>query len=156
MLWNYPLFYLCYTNYYMHRLKRYGKIILFDTLAVICFIGVILFGWIPGPGGIPLFLLGLGLLAVNHDWAERWLETAKHHGVSFKQWLFPNTPWVRLAYDLGALLLMSLGVVLIYLYENRLIEGAAVIMICFSLFVFLVNRDRFDSFANLFKKKHKK
>ncbi len=137
----------------MNKLKRYGKIIVFDTLAVLCFIGVILFGWLPGPGGIPLFLLGLGLLAVNHDWAERWLETAKHHGVSFKKWLFPPTPWVRHTYDVLAVLLVSVGIVLLFWSGNRLIGGGAVIVITFSLFVFLVNRDRFGKFADLFKKK---
>ena len=30
-----------------------------------------LFGWIPGPGGIPLFLAGVAILATEYDWAER-------------------------------------------------------------------------------------
>lgn len=137
----------------MSKLKKYGKVILFDTAAVFCFIGVILFGWLPGPGGIPLFLLGLGLLAVNHDWAERWLETAKHHGVTFKKWLFPDKRWVRNTYDIAALLLITGGLYLMLHYRNRLLDGAAVIIICFSLFVFLLNRDRFDKFATLFKRK---
>ena len=86
----------------MNWLKRFGKIFVFDFLAVLCFIGVILFGWLPGPGGIPLFLLGLSLLAVNHDWAERWLSTAKLKGVSIKKWLFPNIEWIKRAYDIVA------------------------------------------------------
>lgn len=137
----------------MSKLKRYGKIVAFDTLAIICFIGVILFGWLPGPGGIPLFLIGLSLLAVNHDWAERWLETAKHKGVTFKKWLFPDKIWVRNLYDAASLAIMSTGGILIYFYENRLIEGFAVMLIIGSLFLFLLNRDRFDKVSDLYKRK---
>lgn len=28
-------------------------------------------GWLPGPGGIPLFLLGIAVLASEFNWAER-------------------------------------------------------------------------------------
>lgn len=154
----------------MEKLKRYGKIIVFDTLAILCFIGVILFGWIPGPGGIPLFLLGLGLLAVNHDWAERWLETAKHKGVSFKKWLFPDKEWVKNVYDAGSILLIGLGGFMFYRYKDIFqnepigvqeptyevfFATGALILFCMGLFVFLLNRDRFGSFANLIKRNKK-
>jgi hypothetical protein len=29
-------------------------------------------GWLPGPGGIPLFLIGIAILATEFEWAERW------------------------------------------------------------------------------------
>lgn len=137
----------------MNILKRYGKIILFDTLAVLCFIGVILFGWLPGPGGIPLFLLGLSLLAVNHDWAERWLETAKHKGVSFKKWIFPDIQWIRHTYDVLTISGTIIAITVLVRENNRLIEGAAVAVMVFCLFVFLVNRDRFGKFADYIKPK---
>lgn len=28
-------------------------------------------GWIPGPGGIPLFLIGVAILATEYAWAQR-------------------------------------------------------------------------------------
>lgn len=28
-------------------------------------------GWLPGPGGIPLFLVGVAILATEFEWAER-------------------------------------------------------------------------------------
>lgn len=145
-----------YTKEQMGIIKRYGKIIVFDTLAGFCFIGVILFGWLPGPGGIPLFLLGLSLLAVNHDWAERWLETARHHGVTFKKWLFPDVQWIRHTYDVLSVFIMITGGLLLLRAENRYIEGLAVVLIFFSLFVFLVNRERLDKFSDIFKKRSKK
>lgn len=30
-----------------------------------------LIGWVPGPGGIPLFLVGVAILATEYSWAER-------------------------------------------------------------------------------------
>lgn len=42
-------------------------------------------GWLPGPGGIPLFLLGIAVLATEFEWAQRvrdrilgWLEAIGH------------------------------------------------------------------------------
>lgn len=133
-------------------MKRYAKIILFDTLAGLCFIGVILFGWLPGPGGIPLLLAGLGLLAVNHDWAERLLETVRVKGKSFKTILFPEISWVRHLYD-G----LSTGffILAIYIYlnvNNKYAAGACIALACFSLFVFLVNRKRLDKLSTIFMK----
>lgn len=37
----------------------------------------LLTGWLPGPGGIPLILAGLGLLALNYTWAENLLKDLK-------------------------------------------------------------------------------
>jgi uncharacterized membrane protein YfcA len=124
---------------------------LFDTLAAICFIGVALFGWIPGPGGIPLLILGLSLLAVNHTWAQRWLETAKHKGVSFKKWLFPDKRWVRNVYDIASITLIVAGGWIAIYYDNRIIKSLAIAVMVFSLFVFLINRERFDRIAAFFK-----
>lgn len=142
---------LCYTRL-MPRYKRATKIIVFDTLAVICFIGVILFGWIPGPGGIPLFILGLSLLAVNHDWAERWLETAKVKGVSFKQWLFPDNRLVRVLYDIFSVTLVVVGVWAAFTYQERLAQGFGVMLAVIGMFIFLLNWERFDSFSAILKK----
>ncbi len=140
----------------MNRIKRYGKIVAFDTLAVLCFIGVILFGWLPGPGGIPLFLAGLALLAVNHDWAERWLETARHKGKSFKNILFPDKPWVRHAYDAASVMLSAGATYLFFTTNNRLFAGASIAIVCFSVLVFLINRNRLDKLSTIIHpNKHK-
>ena len=137
----------------MTKLKKYGKLILFDTLAGICFIGVLLFGWLPGPGGIPLLLAGLGFLAVNHDWAERWLETVKVKGKSFKTIIFPPNLWVRRIYDLLSVSLFTLAIYLYLTVSNKFAAAACIGLACFSFFVFLVNRDRLDKLSTVFKKK---
>lgn len=134
-------------------MKKYIKLVIFDTLAVLCFIGVLLFGWLPGPGGIPLLLAGLGLLAVNHDWAERWLETAKVKGKSIKSILFPPIPWIRHTYDVLSILIFSSAIYTYLQVSNRFIGAGCIVAASFSFFVFLVNRERLDKLSTLFKKK---
>ncbi len=34
-------------------------------------IAALLTGWLPGPGGIPLFLIGIAILATEYAWAKR-------------------------------------------------------------------------------------
>jgi hypothetical protein len=141
----------------MSKIKRFGKLIVFDCLAILCFIGVVLFGWLPGPGGIPLFLAGLALLAVNHDWAERWLETARHKGKSFKTILFPNVPWIRHLYDILSVVVFSVASYLFFTTRNHIVAAGAIGAVCFSVFVFLVNRQRLDKlliWAKVTKHKH--
>ena len=61
------------------RQKKYNllKKLAIDIVGVVMIIGSILFGWIPGPGGIPLLIGGLGLLSVNHIWAGKLLQKIK-------------------------------------------------------------------------------
>lgn len=40
------------------------------TLGIVIIICAGLIGWLPGPGGLPLFLLGITLLATEFHWAE--------------------------------------------------------------------------------------
>jgi hypothetical protein len=46
----------------------------------------ILLGWLPGPGGIPLFLVGLSLLAINHEWAKKRMDSIKNTWQEFVDW----------------------------------------------------------------------
>lgn len=40
-------------------------------LGLFFFIAAALTGWIPGPGGIPLFLIGVAILATEFKWAKK-------------------------------------------------------------------------------------
>lgn len=40
-------------------------------LGLFFFIAAALTGWIPGPGGIPLFLIGIAILATEFKWAKK-------------------------------------------------------------------------------------
>lgn len=41
------------------------------TAGVLFIIAAGLTGWLPGPGGIPLFLIGIAILATEFAWAKR-------------------------------------------------------------------------------------
>jgi hypothetical protein len=45
-------------------------------------------GWLPGPGGIPLFLIGVAILATEFAWAERFrdriMAIIKHSAAQYK------------------------------------------------------------------------
>lgn len=52
-------------------------------------------GWLPGPGGIPLFLVGLAVLASEFEWAHRLLQRAKAEAHRFTAWSRKQPAWVR-------------------------------------------------------------
>jgi hypothetical protein len=121
-------------------LKRFGS----DIAGWSCILASGLIGWLPGPGGVPLLLLGLSLLARHNAWARRLLELFQQHSSSLRSVIFPakpfyewgwdivsillfvgsfmvvtgktHSPWVRLASSL----LMSLGLALLLLNRRRL------------------------------------
>lgn len=41
------------------------------TIGMLFVIAAGLTGWLPGPGGIPLFLIGIAILATEFEWAMR-------------------------------------------------------------------------------------
>lgn len=87
---------------------RLLRIILTDVLGVTMMIVAPLIGWLPGPGGIPLFIAGLGLLSINHQWAKRLLEYLKLHGSNIAKQLLAYTNWRKV---LAKVLASSLGLV---------------------------------------------
>lgn len=44
-------------------------------------------GWIPGPGGMPLFLIGVAILASEFTWAERFRDYVLHLVLGFFRYL---------------------------------------------------------------------
>ncbi len=60
-------------------------------------------GWLPGPGGIPLFLVGVAILATEYEWAERLrtfvLDRVKWFGQQYR------------AYPIAGNILVVIGVV---------------------------------------------
>ena len=74
----------------------------------------LLTGWLPGPGGIPLVLGGLAVLASEFSWARRLLERAKRHVRAFTEWAGSKPLWLRWAGTAGTVALV-VGAVYLYL-----------------------------------------
>jgi uncharacterized protein (TIGR02611 family) len=67
-------------------------------------------GWLPGPGGIPLVLLGLAVLASEFEWAHRLLQWAKARVHEGAEWSRRQPRWVRWAGGLAtAAALVAVG-----------------------------------------------
>lgn len=69
--------------------------------AAVGFVGVLLIalagltGPLPGPGGIPLFLLGLAVLASEFEWAQSVLAWAKENARDLAHWTGRQPVWMR-------------------------------------------------------------
>ncbi len=113
-----------------------------DTVGVLMLIGVVLFGWMPGPGGIPLLIAGLSLLAANHEWARRLLEYVKVHGASVLTRLFTNHPIVKIGFDVISVLLVIAAIYVIALQTRNIVQSIAIAGLYFGIGIFLLNRRR--------------
>ncbi len=52
-------------------------------------------GAFPGPGGVPLVLAGLAILASEYIWARRLLDRARVQMVAASRWAARQPPWLR-------------------------------------------------------------
>lgn len=132
------------------QLKRIGV----DVLGYFLIIAAGLTGWFPGPGGIPLLILGLSLLATNHEWADRWLKTVKKHGVSISDKIFSNNPKVQWAIDIAAIALLAAGVLLLTQITRDIAKTSAIVLIFASVILVIINRQRFANFKKRFLIRH--
>lgn len=128
----------------MPRIKHYTQLIFFDTLAVICMIGAILTGWLPGPGGIPLFIVGLSLLAINHEWAERYIDMLRKYADKISDVIF--TPERRVLFDLLNPVLLLIAVSLLYYRTALWMLSLGIFFLGMTLLCFFGNRNRWARF----------
>jgi uncharacterized protein (TIGR02611 family) len=70
-------------------------------------------GWLPGPGGIPLFIAGLAVLASEFEWAQRLLLKVKDRVKDLTAWTSRQPGWLK---ALGTLALFVCVLVVIWLY----------------------------------------
>jgi hypothetical protein len=91
------------------RLYRIGVAV----LGVLLILLAALTGPLPGPGGIPLALLGLAVLASEFAWAARLLDRLKRALVRAGEWARRQPGWVQ---RLGAVVTVGIVVGAVYLY----------------------------------------
>lgn len=70
-------------------------------------------GWLPGPGGIPLFIAGLAVLASEFEWAQRLLLRVKGWVHRLTTWTGRQPAWLK---ALGTVVLMGCVIVAIWGY----------------------------------------
>jgi hypothetical protein len=97
-----------------------------------------LVGWIPGPGGIAVFLAGIAVLASEFDWAEN-LKAFFLHTVpkEIKNRWRPTPRW-SVTFDITALLLLVFAGIAAYNAWYAPVLSLGIGGIC----LFMFNRDR--------------
>jgi hypothetical protein len=126
----------------MKTVKSKLRYILIEIAGVGLIILAGLTGWLPGPGGIPLLIAGLGLLSINHEWARRWLMTVKKHGLDLSDKFFNNSPRVKLLIDVLGLLVITLAVFIMLYFTKTIARSAAIWLVIIALGLLLGNRGR--------------
>lgn len=110
-------------------------------------LGIVL-GWLPGPGGIPLVLAGLGLLSINNAWAARLRNWLFHHSNRLLNFIFPDHPVAQWAYDIVVVLLLGVTAILIWQHHAIWQISLAVFMFFIALLIAGYNRDRLTRFRH--------
>lgn len=123
-----------------------------DGIGVLLILISPLFGWLPGPGGIPVFLAGLWFLSLNHSWARRLLDRLKKKGMNLVDAIFVDRPFYKNAYDILAILLTVAGIYIQTQYTSRLTFVVAAILNLAGLGLFLGNRKRLQKISNYITK----
>ena len=132
------------------------KRVLTDVGGVLCLLAVPFLGPIPGPGGIPLIIAGLGLLAVNHDWADNMLQYVKKHSQSLRGIIFPNKIYIERIWDIVAVLIMSGGIILSFTNNHWVLQGISIGFVATSTTILVLNRNRISKVEKLLKRYGKK
>lgn len=118
----------------------------FGLLLIIC---APLVGWIPGPGGIILFLTGISVLASEFGWAESlkgfFLETVPKE---LKNRWQPTPKW-SLAFDVTSVLLLAGAYGALYLDKLAPVFSLGIAGIC----LFMFNRDRLGRLKKRLRRK---
>lgn len=116
-------------------------------------LGAIATGWLPGPGGIPLFIVGLSLLAINHEWAERYIDLLRQYADKVSDMIF--IPRLRVFFDVSSALLLAVGILLLAFQNAVWMISLGVFSLGMSLLAFFGNRDRWARFKKFLKQKIK-
>lgn len=135
----------------MQILKKFWRIVFFDTLAIFFLVASALTGWLPGPGGIPLFLIGLSLLAVNHEWANRYIVLTKKYANNLSDIIFKER--FRVHFDVIAAILLILSVSLIWKHTEPWVTSIGISLLFMSITIFLSNRNRYRKIKAKLKRK---
>ncbi len=137
-------------------MKEKTKNLLTDILGFTLIIAAIPISWLPGPGGIPILIIGLSLLANNHEWAERILDRVKKEGLSLFDKVFDGGVKTKWAVDLLSVMFITIAVLLITQLTRDLKYTVAISLCISATFMFFGNRKRYQAILKKFRtNKHK-
>lgn len=128
------------------EMKKQIKRVAYDVLGVTLILISPILGSIPGPGGIAVFLAGLGLLSVHNDWAKNILHKAKNNSENILDLIFSDNKSIKILHDIIGIALLSTAAI-VYLWAPSPFSYTVPIMLTSaSLFWLLYNRKRYKFF----------
>lgn len=113
-------------------------------------------GWLPGPGGIPLFLAGLGLVSLNHEWARRLLKDFDKKRVEYTDKYLMSSPRVSFVIDLVCIALLCLGTFIVFTQDPLSLRAPGLGLISVTLIILVSNQKRFERLSKWLKQKRNK
>ena len=113
-----------------------------DIAGYTCLLLVFLLGPLPGPGGIPLLLTGLGLLSINNTWARKLLHYVREHSESLRDVLFPDKKIVQWAWDILVVLLIAGAAILDIKTTELIFRGVSIATYTIASTTLMFNRHR--------------
>jgi hypothetical protein len=132
-------------------MKKQIKRVIYDIVGVVLILISPIVGSVPGPGGIALFLAGLGLLAVHNDWAKSLLHKAKTNSEHLLDIIFSDNPKIKLVHDFIGAGLFIAAIIVFMLTPAPFSYTIPIMLISASIFWLFYNRKRYKLF---FKHKH--
>lgn len=134
--------------------KLNSKRILTDIAGYGCLLLVPFVGWLPGPGGIPLLLTGLGLLSIHNPWAKRLLHYVREKSSSLREVFFPDNKIIQWVWDIFVVTLLAAGYTLDVSTDGLFFRGISIGMYALASTTFMFNRHRLRWLEKLkFKKR---
>ena len=129
----------------MDRIRRHTKRVLTDVAGYLLLVAALLTGWLPGPGGIPLALAGLGLLSIHNVWAKRLRQTLFAHSGRIISRIIIDNIWLQRLYDALVIVLAATAGMLLWQHgDHWQVVSAGIGLIGLALGLSLANRKRFE------------
>lgn len=137
----------------MNCMRSKPKAILVDILGFTLVLVAIPIGWIPGPGGIAVLILGLSLLASNHSWAERIMNRVKQEVFKANQKVAEADPATKWAIDIFGVVCIIGAVWLLTEFTQSLATTSAISFVIVGILMILTNQNRHKKLIDKIKRK---
>lgn len=112
----------------------------------------LLTGWLPGPGGIPLVLAGLGLLSLNYEWAEKILKNFDKKRIEYTERYLNADPLTARIIDVMSLIMLTASIWLIFFQGMLALKGLGIGLSIVSIYMLGANQHRFQKFRKFLNK----
>lgn len=143
------IYYICMSK---HSERHIAKRLAIDIAGFGLIIIAPFLGWLPGPGGIPIFLAGLGILSLNYDWAENMLKDFEKKRVEFTDRYLVKNKKISWLIDLISIVVIAIGILSLIYTGSLLLRFVSIGLVSLGIIVLISNKRRIDRLVARFRK----